>query len=66
MGKVNLKTIVVDCRMLWSSGIGTYLRANLKRLMIITKYDFILIGREKEINNSSFAPSNGASILDDI
>jgi glycosyltransferase involved in cell wall biosynthesis len=58
-----MRTIVVDCRMLRSSGIGTYLRANLKRLMTIAKYDFILIGRENEIINWLRANQLEANII---
>jgi glycosyltransferase involved in cell wall biosynthesis len=44
-----MKTICVDCRMLRSSGIGTYLRSVLGRLIAAKEYNFCLIGNKEDI-----------------
>jgi glycosyltransferase involved in cell wall biosynthesis len=45
-----LNNIVIDCRMLRSSGIGTYLRTNLERILGQSNHKYFLMGREREIS----------------
>lgn len=44
-----MNTIVVDCRMIRSSGIGTYLRSVLGRLISLNSKKFVLLGKIAEI-----------------
>ena len=45
-----MKTIVVDCRMLRASGVGTYLRSVLGRLIAKEIFQFVLIGNKGELS----------------
>ena len=53
------KVITIDCRMINTSGIGTYIR-NLLPIVIddLTGFDFMLLGREKELANIGLLHNN--------
>ncbi len=56
-----MNEIVIDARMINSSGIGTYLQNMIPNL--IKNHDLILLGREKEIKSFSWGKRSKQSIL---
>lgn len=59
----HMKTIAVDCRMLWASGVGTYLRAVLCRLIEKKYYHFVLLGNRETISRWLEHVRPGVSIV---
>ncbi len=50
--------IAIDCRMIQMSGIGTFLKNNLQNWLLLSEYQWVLLGDEKIIKKELVIPSN--------